>query len=184
MADILLFTAIFGYTFFSFGNYTRPYVNLWFWMLLGIALGRTAGTRVWRPPPAAALGAVLVVLLFSLSIVSFTGRYLLAANSYHAYLQVAETDSIEAHWQPLDRAADLEPTNEIYREARARVALELLDLYWPDVEKLSFVRSRLVADWEFLYLNVYNNRQTYSRLIQAYRFTGVDSTQWLPEPGE
>ncbi len=184
MADIILFTAIFGYMFFSFGNYTRPYVNLWFWMLLGIALGRTAGTRMWRPPRAVALGAVLLAVLFGLSTINFTGRYLLAANSYHAYLQVAETDSIEDHWRPLDRAVDLDPTNEIYREARARVALELMKLYWPDIEQLSFVRSHLVADWEFLYLNVYNDRQTYKRLTEAYRFVGVDSAHWLPEPEE
>ena len=87
-------------------------------------------------------------------------------------------------WRPLSKAIELEPSNEIFREARGHMALKLISMDVPDIPGLVEPRSAAVEDWEFLVTNVYNSRDVFGILEKAYDHARVPKEARLPSPPE
>ena len=178
-----LLIAIIGYTVFSFGNYTRTYVNVLFFATLGLAAGSTVGLRVAALELRGRI-ATLVAAAVLISLVSAAaGRTVVGNYYYWSHRGVDISAPILSAWDPLTYAVAWDPQNEIFREARGQMARKLIAMRVPDIPGRMEIRATAVEDWEFLFSRVYGSGAVYNLLLRRYDEAGVQPSRRVAPPG-
>ncbi len=175
----LLFASLFGYSVFSFFSYTRSYVNIIFWVLLGLAASLSTDRRGWKLPAFSRfVGSTTLILTIALVAVTLMQ---MVVGGYH-YWQAGRASSEAQAWTHVTSAIRYEPTELDYRIKRGQMAWEYMN------KELSGTPVGLdfsyagVEDYEFIFGQARNDENSYLYLNTFYIFANVPKEEWLAPP--
>ncbi len=175
----MLMTSLAAYSFFSVFSYTRSYVNILFWLLLGLASYLSSPSREWKLPVFSRVAGGTVSLVI-IGITLITSMQMLVGGYHVSQAIYAQSDT--QTWNHLTAAIKYEPTNMSYRRRRGQLGREFMNRLSPgSLVEADLVRAG-IEDWEFLYSEVWNDANSYRYLSDYYLYAEIPAKRQLSPP--